>query len=145
MTFSDAAFGPETTMDEDVEVDVEAAEESKAPDDSICPVCRGTTYVGETISCETCMYWFHFECVGVTHQDACVQDENEPYFCPKCTKAKTKKSPKVKSSKKTPKKAKEGPPIKLKISLGSPDKSAKISLLKPAKPQESSSKQKGQG
>lgn len=29
--------------------------ESGEPDDSICPVCKNSTYVGETISCDTCM------------------------------------------------------------------------------------------
>jgi len=163
---------------------------SAEPDDSICPICRTSTYVGETISCETCMYWFHFECVGVTHDDPCVINENEPYYCPKCT---TKGSGKKTNSRQTPKAtpvgqkraagkkvpasvatppatkrprksqakaetpvstskrkpvAKRGqtqkeslvekgssshstpPPIKLKISLGSPTKAAKASLLK---------------
>jgi len=147
----------------------------EVPDDSICPVCRSSTYVGETISCETCMYWFHFECVGVTHEDECVINENEPYYCPKCTqKAAEKKtkssqrraqasskkaaaaaavaaasaSPSLssrkprKSTQDTKRKASSEkrqaahvedeppPPIKLKISLGSPTKSAKASLLK---------------
>ena len=44
-------------------------------DDSVCPVCDGSTYVGETISCEVCCRWFHFSCVGVDHGDACVQSE----------------------------------------------------------------------
>jgi len=176
--------------DEDIVVEVvekEGEGEREVPDDSICPVCRTTTYVGETISCETCLYWFHFGCVGVTHSDACVIDENEPYFCPSCKKAaaakakaskakatsKTKAAPKTPkppkktketSSKSTPSRTKETPsrpketptrykdtpirpketpirpketikdapppPIKLKISLGSPDKAAKASLLK---------------
>merc|ERR1712045_301276 len=76
-------------------------------DDSICPICRGTTYVGETINCEKCSYWFHFECVGVTHSDACVQREDVPFYCSKCggggANKKPKKSPK-KASK--PKKSK---------------------------------------
>merc|ERR1719412_1703671 len=59
-------------------------------DDSICPVCRGSTYVGETISCETCHYWFHFECVGVSHTDECVLREDVPYYCPSCCKPKRK-------------------------------------------------------
>ena len=44
-------------------------------DDAVCPVCEGSTYVGETISCEVCTRWFHFNCVGVTHDDACVKSE----------------------------------------------------------------------
>ena len=89
-------------------------------DDSICPVCRGSTYVGETISCETCTYWFHFECVGVKPTDQCVVREDVPFFCKKCKKPPAKKTPKP------PKKAKSKPkaqvtsptPIKLKISFG---------------------------
>ena len=53
-------------------------------DDSICPVCRGSTYIGETISCEKCEYWFHFECVGVKKDDPWVQNEDVPYFCSDC-------------------------------------------------------------
>ncbi|XP_040574861.1 uncharacterized protein [Lepeophtheirus salmonis] len=53
-------------------------------DDSICPICDKTTYVGETISCETCNLWFHFICVGVTHRDEVVQRQDVPFFCPKC-------------------------------------------------------------
>ena len=30
-------------------------------DDSICILCNGTTYVGQTIACETCHLWFHFD------------------------------------------------------------------------------------
>jgi len=40
--------------------------------------------VGETISCETCLHWYHFNCVGVTHSDDCVVKEDVPYFCPSC-------------------------------------------------------------
>jgi hypothetical protein len=39
---------------EGMEVDVSDA---VVPDDSICPVCKKSTYIGETISCETCLYW----------------------------------------------------------------------------------------
>ena len=53
-------------------------------DDAVCPVCEGSTYVGETISCEICTRWFHFNCVGVTHEDSCVTDEDAPYYCPSC-------------------------------------------------------------
>ena len=107
-------------------------------DDSICPVCRGSTYVGETIryfherillillllnkqvyfylqfslhSCETCHYWFHFECVGVTHADECVIKEDVPYYCPTCCRSnknpvsfKSINQPPKKSSNKNPKK-----------------------------------------
>jgi len=53
-------------------------------DETICLVCGGSTFVGETISCETCLRWFHFNCVGVSHSDPCVQSEDVPYFCPSC-------------------------------------------------------------
>ena len=60
--------------------------------DSICPICRETTYVGETINCEKCSHWFHFECVGVTHSDVCVQGEDVPFYCSKCGSPKCEKS-----------------------------------------------------
>ena len=41
-----------------------------------------------TFSCETCHYWFHFECVGVAHTDECVLREDVPYYCPTCVKPK---------------------------------------------------------
>ena len=42
----------------DSEVDVGGLQEDReVPDDSICPACKKSTYVGETISCETCLYW----------------------------------------------------------------------------------------
>ena len=47
--------------------------------DSICPICRETTYVGETINCEKCSHWFHFECIGVTHSN-----QDVPFYCSKC-------------------------------------------------------------
>merc|ERR1719295_242817 len=53
-------------------------------DETICLVCGGSTFVGETISCETCLHWYHFNCVGVTHSDDCVVKEDVPYFCPSC-------------------------------------------------------------
>jgi len=53
-------------------------------DETICLVCGGSTFVGETISCETCLHWYHFNCVGVTHNDDCVVKEDVPYFCPSC-------------------------------------------------------------
>ena len=116
-------------------------------DDSICPTCGGSTYVGETISCETCTYWFHFTCVGVSQADACVQREDVPFYCKNCKKTSKKKAsrkslskPKSSAKAKTPKKPKStkkqqpptapitatlpaskttaSPPIKLKISFG---------------------------
>ena len=99
-------------------------------DDSICPICQGSTYVGETISCEICTYWFHFECVGVKPTDQCVVREDVPFFCSKCKSGSSKKAKpkKVAKKAKTPKVVKpvkvqkqpqiSSPPIKLKISFG---------------------------
>ncbi|TRY62768.1 hypothetical protein TCAL_11502 [Tigriopus californicus] len=53
-------------------------------DDSICIVCRTSTYIGQTINCETCALWFHFGCVGVKPGDDVVEREDMPYFCPDC-------------------------------------------------------------
>ena len=80
-------------------------------DDSICPICRETTYVGETINCEKCSYWFHFECVGVTYSDTCVQREDVPFYCSKCgggASKKPKKSPKKARKPKKSKSKKDG-------------------------------------
>ena len=107
-------------------------------DDSICPICRGSTFVGETINCEKCEYWFHFECVGVTHDDEWVKNEDVPYFCSNCggPKRKIKKKKAKKVSKPPPKPTQiSSPPIKLKISLGSLGKkkssASKIELSPP--------------
>jgi len=70
-------------------------------DESICLVCGGSTFVGETISCETCLHWFHFSCVGVSHLDDCVIKEDVPYFCPQCDvqgKVRAKKAKKQKNA-----------------------------------------------
>lgn len=80
-------------------------------DESICIICGGSTYVGETISCETCLRWFHFQCVGVTHNDDCVRMEDVPYFCPTCH-LKTKKPRPIKKPKK-PRKEKLPPQPKV--------------------------------
>jgi len=120
-------------------------------DDSICPVCRGSTYIGETISCEKCEYWFHFECVGVTPDDPWVKNEDIPYFCVNCGGQKPKKVKVKKVS--TPKPAKKpkpspkvqvsspavaakpsplsSPPIKLKISLGKKKTTSRTIELSP--------------
>jgi len=87
-------------------------------DESICIICGGSTYVGETISCETCLRWFHFQCVGVTHLDDCVRMEDVPYFCPTCH-LKTKKQ---RPPKKPKKPKKEKPPSQPKVA---PPKAAK--------------------
>ena len=44
-------------------------------DDSICILCNSSTYVGETIACETCQLWFHWPCVGVKPGDEVVVRE----------------------------------------------------------------------
>lgn len=66
---------------ENVTVDVGA---DPPVDDSICIVCRTSTYIGQTINCETCALWFHFGCVGVKPGDDVVEREDVPYFCPDC-------------------------------------------------------------
>jgi len=110
-------------------------------DDSICLICGGSTYQGETISCETCLHWFHFQCVGVGHEDECVVSEDVPFYCPSCDVVhrnnkhfshtyKKKSASSSKSKKKHEKlpqysKPKKKQKIKLKISLKtSADKSA---------------------
>ena len=145
MDFSDS--------DDEAQLVVDDGNDESQVDDSICPICRGTTYVGETINCEKCSYWFHFECVGVTHSDACVQREDVPFYCSKCggggASKKLKKSPKKarKPKKSKSKKASmppqqppaaatsskgippgSSPPIKLKISIGKKKNSSRSSI-----------------
>lgn len=115
-------------------------DDGNAVDDTICPICRGSTFVGETINCEKCEYWFHFQCVGVTHNDEWVKNEDVPYFCDKCRGIKKKKPTKT-SAKKSKKQASTpspapvvvSPPIKLKISLGKkkPSSARSIELSPP--------------
>ena len=71
------------TSDSDSEGNL-VVDDGNVVDDSICPICRGSTYIGETISCEKCEYWFHFECVGVTPDDPWVKNEDVPFFCSNC-------------------------------------------------------------
>ena len=68
--------------------------------DSICPICQASTYVGKTIICEKCEHWFHFECVGVTSDDLCVQKQDVPYFCSNCGGKPTKTNEKANEKKK---------------------------------------------
>ena len=55
--------------------------------ETICLVYVGSKFVGGTISCETCLRWFHFncgvECLILT-PDPCVQIDHVPYFSPSC-------------------------------------------------------------
>merc|ERR1712037_1062460 len=94
------------TSDSDSEGNL-VVDDGNGVDDSICPVCRGSTYIGETISCEKCEYWFHFECVGVKPDDPWVTNEDVPYFCSNCggkpKKPKKVATPKAKKPKATPK------------------------------------------
>ena len=96
MDFSDS--------DDESQLVVDDGNDESQVDDSICPICRGSTYVGETINCEKCGYWFHFECVGVTNSDACVQREDVPFYCSKCGGSGTSAVSK-KQKKSSPKKA----------------------------------------
>ena len=98
-------------------------------DDTVCPVCEGSTYVGETISCEICTRWFHFNCVGVTHEDDCVQSETVPYYCPSCDVS-------VRRAKKAKKQA-QAKIMKAKTSSAS--KEIKIAQSEPARTETESS------
>jgi len=132
--------------DSDSEGNLVVDDGGSAVDDSICPICRGTTYIGETINCEKCEYWFHFECVGVTHDDPWVKNEDVPYFCVKCGGVKPKRTPAKRARSKpakasTPKAQQNSPapvkslptspPIKLKISLGRKKTSSRTIELSP--------------
>ncbi len=79
------------------DVDVEEEEEeyrfAKPIDESVCPVCGGSTYSGDTIGCESCPGWFHFGCVGVRKGDPEVEDPDFPYDCPRCRRIKVRGTP----------------------------------------------------
>ena len=59
------------------------------------------------------LFRFHFECVGVTHNDECVKSEDIPYFCPKCSGNPSKFNYPAKSGRKPPanKKSKKKEPV----------------------------------
>ena len=58
----------------------------------MCPICKGSTSVGETISCDICTYWFHFQCVGVKPTDQCVVHKDVPLFCSRCNSGDSEES-----------------------------------------------------
>jgi len=79
-----------------------------------------STYVGETISCEICTRWFHFTCVGVTHEDDCVKSEDVPYYCPSCDVSirKAKKAKRQAQAKEMKARAASEVIVETKIELG---------------------------
>ena len=38
----------------------------------------------DTIACEECDGWFHFECLGLTSKDNKKIEEDAPYICKEC-------------------------------------------------------------
>ena len=59
--------------------DMETEIESK----DICPVCQKHAE-GDTIECEECDDWLHFECVGLTKAQVHKIDSDIPYICKQC-------------------------------------------------------------
>ena len=53
-------------------------------DESTCPICKTTTYIGKTIQCDKCYHWLHYKCAGVTKDDPRVLNQEEQFFCEKC-------------------------------------------------------------
>ena len=49
-----------------------------------CPVCQVSVNVGRVILCDMCNTWYHLPCVGVSHTDSCVLNQDECYSCPRC-------------------------------------------------------------
>ena len=48
-----------------------------------CPICQQQAN-RNTIACEECDGWFHFECLGLTSKDIKKIEENAPYICKAC-------------------------------------------------------------
>lgn len=59
--------------------DMETEIESK----DICPVCHKHAE-GDSIECEECDDWLHFECVGLTKAQVHNIDSDIPYICKQC-------------------------------------------------------------
>lgn len=60
----------------------ESATMQEESDNILCTVCGGlweeeTDQVEQWIQCDTCMHWFHWECV-------CIYEEPENFYCSKC-------------------------------------------------------------
>ena len=111
-----------TSSDEsELEIDDRPSNTKVEVDDSICPTCKvrrwpqkhliqkwtpilfcrfqGSTFVGETISCDKCEFWFHWTCEGVKPGDDVVIKEDVPFYCGKCRpKSKKAKPPNVPST-----------------------------------------------
>jgi len=54
--------------------------------DQNCPVCSKSTYDGRFnyICCSKCLQWLHFKCARVSKTDACVTQNDVPWFCDSC-------------------------------------------------------------
>ena len=48
-----------------------------------CPICQQQAN-RDTIACEECDGWFHFECLGLTSKDIKKIEEDAPYICKAC-------------------------------------------------------------
>ncbi|MES9906203.1 MAG: hypothetical protein ABW168_26425, partial [Sedimenticola sp.] len=57
-------------------------EENSAPE-FICPVCD-LEAGSETIACEECNDWFHFQCAGLSNEDVKKIRGNSPFICKCC-------------------------------------------------------------
>lgn len=128
-------------MMENLDVNVTSGEISDPS--AICPVCRGSTFIGQTIACEICELWYHFQCVGVKQTDDVVTKEDIPFYCPICRipKPSPPKKPKKKRKKSETKATtvpttSVNPGIKLKIktfggSKGSPTLAVTSTSIEP--------------
>ena len=48
----------------------------------ICHVCQHDLHEKPSIICDACLYWYHFECVGIT-----AQPKRKNWFCRSCSKS----------------------------------------------------------
>jgi ribosomal protein L37AE/L43A len=49
----------------------------------VCPICQQQANMN-TIACEECDDWFHFECLGLTSKNIKKIEEEAPYICKEC-------------------------------------------------------------
>ena len=60
-------------------------------DQFICPICLQSTDYQEklltcpnVIECSRCLFWFHWNCIGINHRFSCARNKRKKYFCFKC-------------------------------------------------------------
>lgn len=58
----------------------------------MCPICNDSQIESPMIGCDSCDFWYHFFCVGITVEP----DKDEPWYCNGCLSKQKKKLDKYK-------------------------------------------------